>query len=79
MIDKLNQKFTLFTQEIERINFMKEYRQNQEVLFSKQNTKEVTIMGELLTMNVKVNKVLIISNNNYSFIKIKKKKFKERS
>jgi len=57
---------------------MKEYRQNQEVLFSKQNTKEVTIMGELLTMNVKVNKVLIISNNNYSFIKIKKK-FKERS
>jgi hypothetical protein len=68
----------LFTQEIERINFMKEYRQNQEVLFSKQNTKEVTIMGELLTMNVKVNKVLIISNNNYSFIKIKKK-FKERS
>jgi hypothetical protein len=58
---------------------MKEYRQNQEVLFSKQNTKEVTIMGELLTMNVKVNKVLIISNNNYSFIKIKKKKFKERS
>ncbi len=78
MIDKLNQKFTLFTQEIERINFMKEYRQNQEVLFSKQNTKEVTIMGELLTMNVKVNKVLIISNNNYSFIKIKKK-FKERS
>jgi hypothetical protein len=35
---------------------MKEYRQNQEVLFSKQNTKEVTIMGELLTMNVKVNK-----------------------
>lgn len=68
----------MFTQEIERINFMKEYRQNQEVLFSKQNTKEVTIMGELLTMNVKVNKVLIISNNNYSFIKIKKK-FKERS
>ena len=57
---------------------MKEYRQNQEVLFSKQNTKEVTIMGELLTMNVKVNKVLIISNINYSFIKIKKK-FKERS
>ena len=39
---------------MERINYMKEYKRNQEILFTKKNAKEVSVMGELLTMNSKV-------------------------
>ena len=52
-MNKKNQK-SKYKTEMERINYMKEYKRNQEILFTKKNAKEVSVMGELLTMNSKV-------------------------